>query len=64
MTIAAHVDFVSTSCGQLLCGLHLRQQKSDAWDLESASTSTLQNCGIVISYQLGCLVAMHMHVDL
>ncbi|XP_039816822.1 uncharacterized protein LOC120679326 isoform X7 [Panicum virgatum] len=30
------------SCGQLLFGLHLRQQKSDAWDLESASTSTLQ----------------------
>ena len=42
MSSEAHVDFVSTSCGWFLCDLHLRQEESDAWDLESALTSALQ----------------------
>ena len=62
MTIAAHVDSVSTS--QLLCGLHLRQQKVRCMGSGVCIDLHAANCGIVISYQLGCLVAMHMHVDL
>ena len=46
----ARVDFVSTSCGRLLCALHLQQEESDAWDLQSASTSTCKLCSMVISF--------------
>ena len=49
MRSEAHVDFLSTSCGQLLCSLRLQQQKSDAWDCV-AMTSACKLCSMVISF--------------
>ena len=77
MSSEAHVDFVSTNCGRLLCALSSPARRVQCIGPEVYIDFSLQRLYhgdlllVLVSiqnYQLGCSVAMHtlllLHVDL